>query len=184
MYIYGEKDQVSHTAEVVGKREEMFTADVVDYLHALIPMRQAVVARSFILQMLGFLTAEEFLYDIEFESERVKSQLKSAVAINLVEKKWDPKTGIVTLVFNTVFAPNKPMRNSATLVVQCITGGIWKFPLLLVATEPEVDDVINIEATGLNKESVISFRLTSKTRDGHELAHKVNFMLNFGQFGA
>ncbi|XP_015276849.1 PREDICTED: cilia- and flagella-associated protein 47 [Gekko japonicus] len=110
-----------------------------------------------------FLTVE-FLYDIEFESERVTSQLKSAVAINLVEKKWDPKTGIVTLVFNTVFAPNKPMRNPATLVVQCITGGIWKFPLLLVATEPEVDDVINIEATGLNKESVISFRLTSKTR--------------------
>ncbi|XP_060090088.1 cilia- and flagella-associated protein 47 [Heteronotia binoei] len=112
----------------------------------------------------GFFTADEFLYDLEFESERVKSQLQSAVAINLVENEWDPKTGIVTLVFSTVFAPNKPMRTPATLVVQCITGGIWKFPLLLVATEPEVDDVINIEAAGLNKESLISFRLTSKTR--------------------
>uniref|UniRef100_A0ACB8FHQ6 Uncharacterized protein n=1 Tax=Sphaerodactylus townsendi TaxID=933632 RepID=A0ACB8FHQ6_9SAUR len=112
----------------------------------------------------GFLTADEFLYDIEFESERVKSQLESAVAINLVEKEWDPKTGIVTLIFNTVFAPSKPMKNLATLVVQCITGGIWKFPLLLVATEPEVDDVISIEAAGLNKDSVVSFRLTSKTR--------------------
>ncbi|XP_077199055.1 cilia- and flagella-associated protein 47 isoform X2 [Paroedura picta] len=112
----------------------------------------------------GFLTADELLYNIEFESERVESQLKSAVVINLVERERDPKTGIVTLVFNIVFAPNKPMKNPATLIVQCITGGIWKFPLLLVATEPEVDDVINIEAIGLNKESVINFRLTSKTR--------------------
>lgn len=50
------------------------------------------------------------------------------------------------------------------LVVQCVTGGIWKFPILFVATEPEVDDVINIEAAGLNKESVVKFKLTSQTR--------------------
>lgn len=50
------------------------------------------------------------------------------------------------------------------MVVQCNTGGIWKFPVLFVATEPEVDDVINIEAVGLNTESLISFRLTSQTR--------------------
>lgn len=59
---------------------------------------------------LGFFTADEFLYDLEFECKRMESQLKSAVAINLVEKEWDPKTETVTLVFNTVFAPNKPMR--------------------------------------------------------------------------
>ncbi|XP_053166997.1 cilia- and flagella-associated protein 47 isoform X2 [Hemicordylus capensis] len=112
----------------------------------------------------GFSTAYEFLYEIEFDSERVESQLKPAIAVNLVSKDRDLKTGIVTLVFNIVFAPNKPMRNPATLLVQCSTGGIWKFPIVFVATEPEVDDVLNIEAAGLNKESVISFRLTSKTR--------------------
>ncbi|XP_044297815.1 cilia- and flagella-associated protein 47 isoform X4 [Varanus komodoensis] len=112
----------------------------------------------------GFSTTEEFKYEIEFESERVKSQLRSAVAINLVNKDRDLKTGIVTLVFNIVFAPSKPVRNTAMLVVQCCTGGIWKFPIQFIATEPEVDDVINIEAAGLNKESIISFRLTSQTR--------------------
>uniref|UniRef100_A0ABM5FY67 Cilia- and flagella-associated protein 47 n=1 Tax=Pogona vitticeps TaxID=103695 RepID=A0ABM5FY67_9SAUR len=112
----------------------------------------------------GFSTTDEFMYDIEFESERVKSQLKSAVAINLVNKDRDLKTGIVTLIFNIVFAPSKPLRNPATLVVQRSAGGIWKFPILFIATDPEVDDVINIEAVGLNKESVISFRLTSQTR--------------------
>lgn len=55
-------------------------------------------------------------------------------------------------------------RNLATLVVQHSTGGIWKFPILFVATDPEVDDVIDIEAIGLNKESVVSFKLTSQTR--------------------
>ncbi|XP_060129516.1 cilia- and flagella-associated protein 47 isoform X1 [Zootoca vivipara] len=112
----------------------------------------------------GFSTPEEFVYDIEFESDRVAFQLKSAVAINLLKKLWDLKTGIVTLIFNIIFAPSKPMRHPATLVVQCVTGGIWKFPILFVATEPEVDDVINIEAAGLNKESVVKFKLTSKTR--------------------
>ncbi|XP_028583251.2 cilia- and flagella-associated protein 47 isoform X2 [Podarcis muralis] len=112
----------------------------------------------------GISTQEEFVYDIEFESDRVASQLKSAVAINLLKKFRDLKTGIVTLIFNIIFAPSKPMRHPAMLVVQCVTGGIWKFPILFVATEPEVDDVINIEAAGLNKESVVKFKLTSQTR--------------------
>ncbi|XP_062983760.1 cilia- and flagella-associated protein 47 [Elgaria multicarinata webbii] len=121
-------------------------------------------SRDEILLTEGFSTTDEFLYEIEFESERVKSQLKSAIAITLMNKDRDLKTGIVTLVFNIVFAPSKPLRYMTMLVVQCSTGGIWKFPIQLIATEPEVDDVINIEATGLNKESIISFRLTSKTR--------------------
>nr|XP_028583978.1 cilia- and flagella-associated protein 47-like [Podarcis muralis] len=112
----------------------------------------------------GISTQEEFVYDIEFESDRVASQLKSAVAINLLKKFRDLKTRIVTLIFNIIFAPSKPMRHPAMLVVQCVTGGIWKFPILFVATEPEVDDVINIEAAGLNKESVVKFKLTSQTR--------------------
>ncbi|XP_003218974.3 cilia- and flagella-associated protein 47 isoform X1 [Anolis carolinensis] len=112
----------------------------------------------------GIASTDEFLYDIEFESETAKSQLKSAVAVNLMKKELDFKTGIVTLIFNVVFAPCKPIRNLATLVVQRSAGGIWRFPVLFVATEPEVDDVINIEAVGLNKESGIRFRLTSQTR--------------------
>ncbi|XP_015672831.1 cilia- and flagella-associated protein 47 [Protobothrops mucrosquamatus] len=112
----------------------------------------------------GFSTTDEFMYEIQFESERMKSQLKSAIAINLVKKERDLKTGIVTLIFNIIFTPYKPTRNPATLVLQHSTGGIWKFPILFVVTDPEVDDVIDIEAIGLNKESVVSFKLTSQTR--------------------
>ncbi|XP_056412134.1 cilia- and flagella-associated protein 47 isoform X3 [Hyla sarda] len=112
----------------------------------------------------GFSTAEEFLYEIRYESEESKSQLEPSVGIELVRKERDTPSGIVTLIFNIIFAPYKSMRHSAVLVVQCVTGGIWKFPIQFVSTEPNVDDVIQIEAVGLNKESAVGFRLTSQTR--------------------
>ncbi|NXI58173.1 CFA47 protein, partial [Chloroceryle aenea] len=112
----------------------------------------------------GFSTTVEFLCELQYQSSEYKSQLESLVAMDLVQREWDTESGTVTLIFNVVFAPNKPMRNKATLVVQCTTGGVWKFPMLFIATEPEVDDVINIEAVGLNKESFVGFKLTSQTR--------------------
>ncbi|NXR56182.1 CFA47 protein, partial [Hippolais icterina] len=106
----------------------------------------------------------EFLYELQYQSDEIRSQLESLVGLQLVEKEWDTKSRIVTLIFNVVFAPSKPMRNEATIVIQCTAGGLWKFPLMFIATEPEVDDVINIEAVGLNKESIVGFKLTSQTR--------------------
>ncbi|NWR61494.1 CFA47 protein, partial [Bucorvus abyssinicus] len=112
----------------------------------------------------GFSTTVEFLYELQYQSNEIKSQLESLVGMDLVQSERDTESGIVTLVFNIVFAPNKPMRNEATLIVQCAAGGVWKFPVLFIATEPAVDDVINIEAVGLNKESIVGFKLTSQTR--------------------
>ncbi|XP_075347998.1 cilia- and flagella-associated protein 47 [Mycteria americana] len=112
----------------------------------------------------GFSATVEFLYELQYQSNEIKSQLGALVGMHLIQRERDTESGIVTLIFNIVFAPNKPMRSEATLVVQCTTGGVWKFPMLFIATEPEVDDVINIEAVGLNKESIVGFKLTSQTR--------------------
>ncbi|KAL9867454.1 cilia- and flagella-associated protein 47 [Geothlypis trichas] len=106
----------------------------------------------------------EFLYELQYQSDEIRYQLESLVGMELVEKEWDTESRIVTLIFNVVFAPSKPMRSEATLVIQCTAGGLWKFPLVFIATEPDVDDVINIEAVGLNKESIVGFKLTSQTR--------------------
>ncbi|KAG9349623.1 hypothetical protein JZ751_028071, partial [Albula glossodonta] len=57
----------------------------------------------------------------------------------------EPQFNIVTLTFNIVFAPCNPFRCTATLAVQHISGGLWKFPITLISTEPQVDDIINIE---------------------------------------
>ncbi|XP_039602238.1 cilia- and flagella-associated protein 47-like [Polypterus senegalus] len=113
----------------------------------------------------GSATAEEFYHEIQFQSDADKAQLEASVALCLQRKERDPNTGIVTLVFSIIFAPYKPYRCSAVLAVQCATGGKWKFPIQLIATEPKVDDVITIEAAGLNKTSMVGFRLTSQTRN-------------------
>ncbi|NXN25563.1 CFA47 protein, partial [Nycticryphes semicollaris] len=112
----------------------------------------------------GFSTTLEFLYELQYQTNEIKSHLEACIGMHLIQRERDTESGIITLIFNIVFAPNKPMRNEATLVVQCTTGGIWRFPMLFIATQPEVDDVINIEAVGLNKESIVSFKLTSQTR--------------------
>ncbi|XP_059013719.1 cilia- and flagella-associated protein 47 [Mustela lutreola] len=107
----------------------------------------------------------EFEYEIQFESEVMKSSLESCVALYIMKKSYHVETETITLFFNVVFAPKKPLRTHITLKVECITDGIWKFPITLVATEPDVDDVIDIEGIGLFKESVVDFRLTSQTRN-------------------
>lgn len=45
-----------------------------------------------------------------------------------------------------------------------MTDGIWTFPMMLIATEPDVDEVIDIEGVGLFKESTVNVRLTSQAR--------------------
>ena len=51
-----------------------------------------------------------------------------------------------------------------TLEVKAAQGGVWKFPIRFQATEPPVDDLVDIEATGLCKESCVGFRLTSQNK--------------------
>ncbi|XP_032888183.1 cilia- and flagella-associated protein 47 [Amblyraja radiata] len=108
---------------------------------------------------------DEFFYEMLYETEEVRAHMEPTVAISFVKKEWDTQTGIVMLTFNVVFAPFTPVKQTVMLKVQSVTGGVWKFPLHLTATEPQVDDIINIETTGLNKESIVCFRLTSQTRN-------------------
>lgn len=94
----------------------------------------------------------------------MKSNLDSFVTLYLFRKHFNVKSEIISLIFNVIFTPRKPFRANVTLNVECITEGIWKFPITLIATEPEVEDVINIHGIGLFKTSETEFRLTSQTR--------------------
>ena len=49
-------------------------------------------------------------------------------------------------------------------MITAASGGVWRFPIRVLATEPDVDDVITIESVGLNKESVVGFRMNSQMR--------------------
>ncbi|KAM8977297.1 LOW QUALITY PROTEIN: cilia- and flagella-associated protein 47 [Pelodytes ibericus] len=153
-----EKVEVLLTGVVPGQTAMPVTTSSVKQTESVTQVQEEVQVSN------GFSTTEEFFYEISYESKYVKSQVEPSVIIELVKKERDVPSGIVTLMFNIIFAPTRAMRHSATLVVKCATGGIWKFPIQLVATEPDVDDVIKIEAIGLNKESYVGFRLTSQTR--------------------
>ena len=52
----------------------------------------------------------------------------------------------------------------AYLSVTGAMGGLWKFPVRFVASDPPVDDVINVEASGLGKVSSVRFRLNSQAK--------------------
>ncbi|KAM6143220.1 cilia- and flagella-associated protein 47 [Erethizon dorsatum] len=105
-----------------------------------------------------------FKYEIEFESEVMKSNLESTVDIYLITQSSDTQREMISLVFNIVFTPKKPFRSNVSLKIESVKDGIWKFPLILIATDPEVEEIINIQAVGLQKESIVDFRLRSQTR--------------------
>ena len=68
------------------------------------------------------------------------------------------------LVYNVVFAPSTTLKQTVSLLVKAATGGVWRFPVTFLADEPEPDDVIELEAVGLNKECAVAFRLSSQDR--------------------
>lgn len=108
--------------------------------------------------------ADEFTFEVIYNSEAIKKDLDSAIALNYVRSYRDKKSGLVVLVFNIVFAPSRQLKHDAELLVQGATGGLWRFPLRLVATEPDPDDIITIEAVGLDRQSSVGIRLCSTDR--------------------
>ena len=71
----------------------------------------------------------------------------------------DPKQ-IVPMRIN--FAPLRPFSCLPHLVLTHVNGGgRWRFNLALEATEPAVDDVIEIESP-LNKPASVAFRLCKR----------------------
>lgn len=65
--------------------------------------------------------------------------------------------------FDASFTPLKPFRTNFDLLVKRDIGGVWKFPMSLEATEPDIDDLIVITSP-LNKPTSVSFRITNRTK--------------------
>ncbi|XP_054422311.1 cilia- and flagella-associated protein 47 [Pteronotus mesoamericanus] len=106
----------------------------------------------------------EFEYEILYKSEEVKSYLEPFVSIYLRTRSYNVKTQTITLDFNVIFSPKRPLRTQIILRIECKTDGVWNFPITLIADDPEVDGVIDIAGIGLLKESVITFCLSGQKR--------------------
>ena len=53
-------------------------------------------------------------------------------------------------------------RTEAYLQIETALGGMWRYPIKLIAIEPPPDDIIQIEVTRLNREFSVGFKLSSK----------------------
>ncbi|XP_006881908.1 PREDICTED: putative uncharacterized protein CXorf30 homolog [Elephantulus edwardii] len=107
----------------------------------------------------------KFEYEIEYESNKMKSSLKSFVTIYLKKLSCKIKKNQIKLVFMLLFKPMKPVRSEVMLKINSIKDGMWKYPLILHATEPEVDGIINIPGAGLFKKSISPVRLINLKRN-------------------
>ena len=66
---------------------------------------------SFLIFLLSAIVlAEEFSYELIYNDEESKRNLESSVVLSLIRQERDKHTGLVTLVFNVIYAPYKPMR--------------------------------------------------------------------------
>ncbi|XP_070190234.1 cilia and flagella-associated protein 47-like isoform X3 [Littorina saxatilis] len=108
-------------------------------------------------------TTDEFTFELYCNTDEMREVLPNSVQLALVRQKRNA-SGLVVLLFNIKFNPFRTMNFLGYLSVTGAMGGLWKFPVRFVATDPPVDDIIHVEASGLGKLSSVGFRLHSQTK--------------------
>ncbi|KAF3706395.1 Cilia- and flagella-associated protein 47 [Channa argus] len=107
---------------------------------------------------------DDFLCKVYSNSQTESSEVENCFSASIESARRDPETGIVSLTLCLLYTPLRPSRHSVVIAVQHLSERTWEFPIDLLANEPQLDDVIYIEATELGKTSAVGFRLTSTTR--------------------
>lgn len=102
-------------------------------------------------------TSEKFSYTVQASGEH-ETYLSRALKVHLrneVLTKEEP------LEFELDFEPLRPISAPTQLVISKESGGRWVYEVSFTATEPELDDIILIEAA-LHRTSSVCFRLTNQ----------------------
>jgi len=88
----------------------------------------------------------------------------SDMLTNCLTIERDPKTprpALGVCRVKVVFEPLKSVRCKVQIQIARASGGRWRYDMELVASQPDVDDVIKIEGT-MDRTTSISFRLTNQ----------------------
>ncbi|XP_023184954.1 cilia- and flagella-associated protein 47 [Xiphophorus maculatus] len=107
---------------------------------------------------------EDFLCKVRSASGTARSRPDNYLSISIKAARRDPESGVIMLTLCLIYTPRRTRRFSSVLVVQSSTCKVWEFPLILIATKPQVDDVVHVETTEIGRTSAVGFRLTSTTR--------------------
>ncbi|KAM8753166.1 cilia- and flagella-associated protein 47 [Rhynchonycteris naso] len=146
--------QVVLNGDFLGDRPILFTSDF-----TVVPKRNSYSSYEDVDELP---IKREFEYEFIFESDEEKSFLKPFLDLYLINRVYIFNAQLIVLDFNVIFSPKKPLRSNVMLKVECISDGIWNFPVTLIATDPEVEDVIHIAGNGLCKESVTELLLSGR----------------------
>lgn len=100
---------------------------------------------------------EKFSYTLQASGEH-ETYLSRALKVNL-------RNSVLTrdepLEFELDFEPLKPISAPTKFIISKESGGRWVYEVTFTATEPELDDIIRIEAA-LRRTSSVCFRLTNQ----------------------
>ncbi|XP_008283639.1 putative uncharacterized protein CXorf30 [Stegastes partitus] len=111
-----------------------------------------------------WMLTEDFLCEVRSHSEEEHPEVEGCISISVEAARRDPENGIITLTLHLVYTPLRTCRCTGVLAVRSASGQLWEFPITLIATKPQVDDVILTETTTLGVTSAVGFRLTSTIR--------------------
>merc|ERR1712166_1502666 len=102
---------------------------------------------------------EEFTHELMVPEEESRGFVERSFFVRPRVNRLTDKT--MPLEFDILFEPLRPFSTTVELVVNKKSGGRWRFEVQLEASEPEVDDVITIEAA-LHRTSSVSFKIQNQ----------------------
>lgn len=103
---------------------------------------------------------EEFSFSLGYPKNLTSAPaLKRCLSLQLTEPIL--YSGLDALKFTVAFEPLRPVRTTLDLSVEKKSGGRWRFKLNVEATDPDIDDVIEIQSP-IHKTSSVSFRLCNQ----------------------
>lgn len=104
-------------------------------------------------------TIPEISYEFQFPNQQANFDLKNIIVINLLESVKDLNSSDAILIFEIEFHPMKCLEQCGHLVIFKERGCLWRFPILFSSGDPDIDDVIRIEAKAMYKQVTINFYL-------------------------
>jgi len=97
----------------------------------------------------------EFSFETRYPDQH-QSFFNRALHVKCINQTMNPFNE--PMRFQLSFHPLRPIRSRCFIVVNKPSGGRWEFPLQVEATEPDVDDVIQLESL-LHQTSSVTFKL-------------------------
>ena len=105
----------------------------------------------------GQINKDDFSFLINTKEEKYKSLIVKCFQANVDSTKTD-NNNPSKLPLKIYFYPLRPFKTDCEFILTKKSGGQWIYNIILEATEPEPDDVINIQSS-LGKLANVSFKL-------------------------